>query len=104
MSCQLFRASVHFDSRNDSRLNQNCNKGSAIALLLTDRLVVEDCTANALAEPGSGHDQFAISSPSRDGLWNPQLRKTLVTCWVAFIHRQQALIACDKGLCCFFKL
>jgi hypothetical protein len=104
MSCQIFRALVNLDPGNDSRLNQDFDEGDAIARLLTDRLVVEDRAANALAEPGSGHDQLSISPPSLNGLRNPQLSKTLVTRWVALVHREQALVARDKGLRCLFKL
>ena len=98
MSCQLLGARVHFDSRNDSRLDENFDKWSAVALLLADCLVEEDRATDALTEPRGCDNQFAIGAPSFDGLGNPQTGKALVTGGKALIHCQQALVACDKGL------
>jgi len=49
MRCQLLGARIHFDSRNDSRVDEDFDKGSAVALLLTDRLVEENRAADALS-------------------------------------------------------
>ena len=49
MSCQPLGASIHLDSRNDSRVDEDFDKGSAVALLLTDRLVAEDRPTDTLA-------------------------------------------------------
>src|ERR1017187_807438 len=46
MRCQLLGTGIHFDSRNDSRVDEDLNEGRSVALLLTDRLVVEDRAAD----------------------------------------------------------
>src|SRR5664280_2057001 len=51
MRCQLLGSCVHFDSRSDSRLDENLDKGDAAFCLLTDRLVVEDRSADTLTKP-----------------------------------------------------
>jgi hypothetical protein len=91
MTGQFLGACVHFDAGNDTRLNEDIDKGRAVAFPLPDRFVVEDCATYRLTEPRGGHNQFAISSPSFDSLRNIQLCKSLVTGSVAFIHRKQAL-------------
>ena len=101
---QILGAQVDLDSRNNPRFHEGRGKRSAIFRLLADRLVVEDGAADAFAQSGSGHNHLPISPPSLYGLRNPQLGKTLITRWVTFIHRQQALVAHEKSLRCFFKL
>src|SRR5664279_821543 len=49
MRCQLLGTGIHFDSRNDSRVDEDLDERSAVAFLLTDRLVVEDCAADVLS-------------------------------------------------------
>ena len=89
-------ARVHLDARNDSRIGENFDKGSAILLLLANRLVVEDRAADALAEPGRGHNQLPIGAPGLLGQGNPQPGKSFVAGWITFIHRQQTLVAGDQ--------
>ncbi len=96
MSCQLFCASVHFDSGNDSRLDENFDKWSAIFLALVDRLVVEDRAANALAKTGCGHDQLAVGAPRFLCLGNPQAGKSFIAGRIAFVHRQQAFVVGEE--------
>ena len=93
MAGQVLGAGVNFDAGNDSRIRDDFDKGSAIFLLLADRLVVEDHAANALTQTGRGHNQLPIGAPGLDGLGNPQLGKSFVAGGIAFIHRQQALVA-----------
>ena len=96
MTCHVLGTDVNFDAGNDSRIDEDFDKGSAIFLLLADRLVVEDRAADALTEAGRGHDQLAIGAPGLLGLGNPQLGESFVAGWSAFIHRQQALVAGDQ--------
>ena len=96
MTCHVLCAGVHFDAGNDSRIGDDFNKGSAIFLLLADRLVVEDRATDALTETGRGHNQLPIGAPGLLGLGNSQLGKSFVAGWIAFIHRQQALVVGDQ--------
>ena len=52
MTGHVLGAGVDFDAGNDSRIGDGFHEGSAVFLLLADRLVVEDHAADALAEPG----------------------------------------------------
>ena len=52
MTCQVLCTGVDLDAGNDSRIGEDFDKGSAIFLLLADRLVVEDRATNALTETG----------------------------------------------------
>ena len=88
---------INFDAGNDSRVGDDFKKGSAVLLLLADRLVVEDHAADALAETRRGHDQLPIGAPGFLGLGNPQFGKSFVAGWIAFIHRQQALVVGDHA-------
>ena len=72
------------------------NKGSAIILLLADRLVEEDRAADALTKTGRGNDQLPIGASGLLGLGNPQTGKAFVAGWITFIHRQQALVVGDQ--------
>ena len=99
MPGQLLGACIHFDAGNDTRLNEDFDKGRTIFLLLPDGFVVEDCAAYRLTQPWSGHNQFAISSSSFDSLRNSKLCEALVTGSVALIHREQALVIGEKQLC-----
>jgi hypothetical protein len=96
MTGQVLCAGIHFDAGNDPRIGDGFNKGSAIFLPLADRLIEEDCAANALTETGRGHDQLPIGSPRLLGLGNPQSGKSFVAGRIAFIHRQQALVPGDQ--------
>src|ERR1035441_4570740 len=49
MRCQLLGASIHFDSWNDTRVDEDFDKRSAVTLLLTDRLIEENRAADALS-------------------------------------------------------
>ncbi len=93
---------VNLDAGNDSRIDDDFDKGSAVFRLLADRFVVEDRPTDALAEAGRGHDQLPIGAPGLLGLGNPQPGKSFVAGWSAFIHCQQALVAGDqraRGVC-----
>ena len=96
MTGHVLGAGVDFDAGNDSRIGEDFDKGSAIFLLLADRLVVEDRATDALTETGRGHNQLPIGAPGLLGLGNPQPGKSFVAGWIAFIHRQQALVAGDQ--------
>src|SRR5208283_4595914 len=96
MTCQVLGTDVNFDAGNDSRIDEHFDKGSAIVLLLADRLVVEDRATDAFAEAGRGHNQLPIGAPSLLGLGNPQFGKSFVAGWIAFIHCQQALVTGDQ--------
>ena len=87
---------IDFDARNDSRIGDDFHKGSAILLLLADRLVEEDRATDARAEAGRGRDHLTISAPGFHGQGNPQLGETFVAGRIAFIHRQQSLVVGDK--------
>ena len=104
MTCHVLCAGVNFDAGNDSRIGDDFDKGSAIFLLLADRLVVEDRATDALTETGRGHNQLPIGAPGLLGLGNPQLGKSFVAGWIAFIHRQQALVVGDQRLGSGYKL
>ena len=111
MTRQVLCTGVDFDAGNDSRIGDGLSKGSAIILLLADRLVVEDRATNGLPETGRGHNQLPVGAPRLLGLGNPQLGESFVTGWITFVHRQQALIVCDhrprgvyKLLCIHFVL
>src|SRR5208337_4676503 len=84
MTCQVLGTDVNFDAGNDSRIDEDFDKGSAIVLLLADRLVVEDRATDAFAEAGRGHNQLPIGAPSLLCLGNPQPGKSLVAGWIAF--------------------
>ena len=99
MACHGLRTGVNFDAGNDSRIGDGFDKGSAIFLLLADRLVVEDRATNALTEIGRGHNQFPLGAPRLLGLGNSQPGKSFVAGWIAFIHRQQTLVTGDQRLC-----
>ena len=90
------RPGIYLNAGNDPRSGDGFNKGSAIFLPLPDRLVEEDRAANALTETGRGHDQLPIGPPRLLGLGNPQPGKSFVAGRIAFIHRQQALVAGDQ--------
>ena len=79
----------------NSRIRDGFNKGSAIVLLLADRLVVEDLATNGLPETGRGHNRLPVGAPRLLGLENPQLGESFVTGWITFVHRKQTLIVCD---------
>ncbi len=96
MTCHVLGTGVDFDAGKDARIEDGFDKGSAIFLLLADRLVVEDRAANAVTQTGRGHNQLPIGAPGLLGLGNPQPGKSLVTGWIALIHRQQALVAGDQ--------
>src|ERR1035438_3256623 len=49
MRCQFLGAGIHLDSRNDPCVDEDLDERSAVALLLTDRLVEEDRAADALS-------------------------------------------------------
>src|SRR5208337_3851649 len=59
VTCQVPGTDINFDAGNDSRIDEDFDQGSAIFLLLADRLVVEDRPTDAFAEAGRGHDQLA---------------------------------------------
>jgi len=92
MGGQFLGACVHLDAGNDTRLNEDFDKGGSVALLLANGFVEEDCTANRRSQPWSGHYQFSISPPRFSSLRNSKLFETLVTGSVALIHREQALV------------
>ena len=104
MACQVLGTGVHLDAGNDSRIDDGFDKRSAVLLLLTDRFVVEDHAADALAEIGRGHNHLPIGTAGLLGLGNPNLGKSFVAGWIAFIHRQQALAAGDQGLRGVYKV
>ena len=104
MACQLLCAHVNFDAGDDSRIGDGFDEERAIFRPLADRLVVENCAANGLAKTGRGHNQFPIGAPGLLGLRDPQLCKTFVTGWIAFIHRQQAFVAGDHRFRGVFKV
>ena len=104
MTCHVLCTGVNFDAGNDSRIGDDFNKGSAIFLLLADRLVVEDRATNALTETGRGHNQLPIGTPGLLGLGNPQPGKSFVAGWITFIHRQQPLVVGDQRLSRGYKL
>ena len=98
MTGHVLSASIQLDARNDPRIGEDFEEGSAIFFLLADRLVVEDRATNALTETGRGHNQFPIGAPERFGLRNPQRGKSFVAGGGTFIHRQQPLVASDQRL------
>ena len=104
MAGQVLCAGIHFDAGNDPRIGDSFNKGSAIFLPLADRFVVENRAANALTETGRGHDQLPVGTPRLLGLGNPQAGKSFVAGRIAFIHRQQALVAGDQRSRGVYKL
>src|ERR1035437_494609 len=103
MSCELLGTFVYFDSRNDSSVDEDLDKGDTISLFLPDRLVAEDSAANALTEPLSSNDQFTIGSSSLLRLRNPQGGKSLVACRSAFVHREQPFVVSEKRRCSVSK-
>jgi len=104
MSGHVLCAGIHFDAGNDSRIGDRLNKGRAIFLLLPDRLVVENRATDALTETGSGDNQFPISATCLHSLGNSPFRKSFLAGWIAFIHRQQALVVGDYFPRDMFKL
>ena len=104
MTRHVLGTDVDLDAGNDPRIDEDFDKGSAIFLLLADRLVVEDRPTDALTESGRGHNQLAIGAPGLLGLGNPQLGKSFVAGGITFIHRQQALVASDQRLRGVYKL
>jgi len=98
MSWQLLGASIHFNSRNDSRVDEDSDKGDTAFCLLMDRFVVEHrrrCPHRTMG----GNYRFAAGSPSFYDLWNTRLCKSFIAGGGALVHRTQVLIVCDKGLC-----
>ena len=59
---QILGTGVHFYAGNDAGIDDDPYKGNAIALSFADRLVVEDETANALAETRCRDDQLAVGA------------------------------------------
>ena len=100
MTGHLLGTGVNFDAGNDPRIGDDFHKGSAIFLLLADRLVVEDRATDAFTEVGRGHDQLSIGAPGLHGLGNSHLGKSFVAGRITFIHRQQALVVGDQRSCC----
>ena len=92
MTCQILGAGVNFDAGDDSRLGDGFHEGSAVFLLLADRLVVENRAADGLSQSGRGDDQLAIGAAGLHGLGNPQPGKAFIAGWITFIHGQQALV------------
>ena len=95
MACHVLCASVNFDTGNDSLIGNGFNKGSAIFLMLADRLVIKDRATNGLPQTGRGDNQLPVGAPRLFGLGNPQLGKSFVAGWITLIHCQQAFIASD---------
>src|SRR5450759_843664 len=104
MACHVLCTGVNFDAGNNSGIGDDFDKGSAICLLLADRLVVEDRATNALTETGRGRNQLPIGAPGLLGLGNSQPGKSFVAGWITFIHRQQALVAGDQRSRGVYKL
>ena len=98
VTCQGLRTDVGFNPGNNSRFGDGFDKGSAIFLLLPDRLVVKDCATYGLTESRRGHNQLSIGAPSLLGLRNTPLGESLVTGRSTFIHCQQSFIACNHRL------
>jgi hypothetical protein len=74
----VHRTGIHFDARNDSRIDDGFNNEYAIIFLLADRLGAKDGTTNALTKIGSSHEELAISTPNFNGLGIPKLAKRLL--------------------------
>src|SRR5665648_602048 len=96
MTGHVLGPGVNFDAGNDSFIGDGFDKRRAVFLAPADRLVVEDRSADALAQAGRGHDQLPIGPPDFLGLGNAQCGKSSVDGRIAFIHRQQALVAGDE--------
>ena len=89
---QVFCSSINFDSGNDARIGENFYKRRAVLLLLTDGLVEKNCSANAFAKAGRGHNQLPIGAPGLHRLRNVELCESFVTGRIAFIHCQQTFV------------
>ena len=96
MTGHVLGTDVNLDAGDDPRIGDDLDEGSAIFLLLADRLVVEDRPTDGLAEAGRGHDQLPIGAAGLLGLGNPQPGESFVAGRSAFIHRQQALVVGDQ--------
>jgi hypothetical protein len=99
VSCHSLCTRIDLDAWDDSRVDNGSNKGSAAFRLLADGLVVEDHTANAVAEVGGGDNELAIRPPRILGLGDAQLCESFVASWIALVHRQQTFVVCDKLSC-----
>ena len=98
MACHFLCTGINFDAGSDSRIDDGLNEWSAILLLLADRLIVEDRATDALAETGRGHNHLPVSAPGLRGLGNPKCGKSSVAGGIAFVYRQQPLVAGDQRL------
>lgn len=63
-------------------------KGGTVGRVLADGLVVQDGPADALAEPGGGHDHLAVGPSGPLGLGDAYGGEPAVTSRVALVHRQ----------------
>ena len=104
MGGQFPGACVHFDAGNDTRINENFDKGCSVGLLLTNGFVVEDCAADELPQPWRGHNQFAIGASSFNSQRNSKCSEALVARRITLVHRQQALAVNKKSLHCVLQL
>src|SRR5450830_960487 len=96
---QLRDARIHLDTWHDACLRECLCEWLPCQGLLADRLIAQNGGGNATVQARRGDDQIPVGAAHRYGLRDAQLGETLVTCWVAFVHCQQAL-AIDRHLVC----
>jgi len=101
MTSQVLRACIDLDTGNDSGIDNDFKKRSAVLLGLTDCLVKKNQPADALAEVGGGHDQLPIGAAGLLGLGNSELSESLIAGGVALVHCKQAFVICNQRLGCF---
>jgi len=92
---QVLRPDIDLDPRYNTGVAEDVDKWPAVLGLLADRLVVEDGSADALAKPGRGDEEFALGSPRRFRLRDAEPGEAPVAGGRAFVHRQQAFVASD---------
>jgi len=99
MSGKVLGPGIYFNAGNNSRINQDFEKRSAVLLLLADRFVIKNRATDALAETGCGHNQLPIGAPGLHCLRNSQRGEALVAGGITFIHRQQSLVVGEQLFC-----
>ena len=73
-----FGTEVHLDTGDDPRVHQDGCDCLTAGGVLSDRLVTQDDTADAVAKAGRGDDQLAVGATVVLGLGDPEPGKSLI--------------------------
>jgi hypothetical protein len=93
---ERLRAGVDFDAGKDTLVREDLRERRSVGALLTDRLVVQDDTADERGCSPGGEEHFTVRPPSLLGRLDPERVESLGQGGDALVRREDALAIGDQ--------